>query len=261
MVMPNINRPITVAAMQADWASEREKGEEAIRIWASQHLNIEIGRASTTTAGAAPICGIAGRRKLDLDSLLERCEVVTIGIDGGGLDDLLGLAVIGREKVTRQWLSWCYGWADPKVLERRKDIAANSRFRQGRLVSDPRRRRRARRARRPGRARRRQRAAAAEKRDRHRSEQGRGVVRGAVCRRRHRRHDPPAAAGPGAGAGGLRPRRKLADGTFWHADQALMSWVVGNAKTEQRGNADMITKQVAGRAKIDPLIALFRRRS
>ena len=42
-----------------------------------------------------------------------------------------------------------------------------------------------------------------------------------------------------------------------HDGSALMTWCVGNAKVEPRGNAILITKQASGTAKIDPLMAMF----
>ena len=51
--------------------------------------------------------------------------------------------------------------------------------------------------------------------------------------------------------------RKLSDDTVSHSGLDLMSWVVSNAKVEVKGNGNMVTKQVSGRAKIDPLIATF----
>ncbi|QYA12946.1 hypothetical protein [Rhizobium sp. AB2/73] len=52
-----------------------------------------------------------------------RWAEIVAGGDAGGLDDLWGLALIGRHKVTRQWLLWIKAWCHPTVLEARKNIA------------------------------------------------------------------------------------------------------------------------------------------
>ncbi len=51
--------------------------------------------------------------------------------------------------------------------------------------------------------------------------------------------------------------RRLAAGTMRHGNQALLSWALSNCKAEQRGNAVVIEKSVAGKAKIDPVIAML----
>ena len=57
---------------------------------------------------------------LTLDAVLTRSEAIVVGIDGGGLDDLLGIAVLGREKDTKAHLCWTHALIAPEGLERRK---------------------------------------------------------------------------------------------------------------------------------------------
>jgi phage terminase large subunit-like protein len=64
---------------------------------------------------------------LTLDHLLEVCDAVVVALDGGGLDDLYGANVLGRERETRRWLSWSHAWCHEGVLERRQSIASRLR--------------------------------------------------------------------------------------------------------------------------------------
>lgn len=260
MVLPNLGRSgSSLKEMIADWEAERDKGDEAIRIWASQHLNVEIGQGINNEGWrGADFWESAADETLTLDSLLARCEVVTLGTDGGGLDDLLGLAVIGRDRATREWLSWCYAFADPKVLERRPDIASALRdfAEEGSLTIGD----------------------GATRHSKFVELVSKVVASGLLPEKDAAGVDPNNAAAvfEALAAGGVKPEQirrllqgpalapamygielKLDDGTFWHADQALMAWALGNAKVEPRGNHLMITKQISGRAKIDPLIALL----
>lgn len=261
MVTPNNGRSITVERLVEDATQARAAGEAEWRRWASQHLNIEIGLAlhSDRWAGAEfwPAQALAG--SLTLDQVLERCEVCVVGIDGGGLDDLLGLCVAGRERETGRWLAWTRAWAHPSVLERRKEIAPRlADFEaDGDLVMV--------------------------------KQIGDDVQQVAeIVARVHAAGLLPEKSGIGVdphGIGGVLEaleaadvpaelvtgisqgwrltgaiktcERKLAERALWHGGGRLMTWCVGNAKVEARGNAVVITKQAAGTAKIDPLLALF----
>lgn len=258
---PNLGRSV-----DQDWLEdELRKVADATggerQVFLAKHLNVEIGlRLSNNRWGGADFWeGAADPALVSLEELLSRCDVATVGIDGGGLDDLFGLAVIGRCRTTRDWLLWTQGWAHDVVLERRKDIASVLRdFEQrGDLIvcSDPLE---------PIRQ-----AAEIVERvflagllpEKH----GVGLdpygVAALIDELAERNIEGEMLAAVRQGSA-LSPATwgteiKLKNGTFWHSGSRLMAWCVGNAKAEVRGGAVLITKQSAGRAKIDPLVAMF----
>lgn len=258
MVNPNLGYSVDQEFLEREFKKAQTEGEESFRGFLAKHANVEIGLAlrSDRWAGAEFWEAAALVPKLTLDELIERCEVIDVGIDGGGLDDLLGLAVVGREKLTRRWLLWAHAWAHPSVFERRKEVAPTLRDfeKEGDLtvveqIGD-------------------------DVRD----------VADIVAVVYASGMLDKVGADP-AGIGGIldalveagvpeelvigisqgwkmsgaikTTERKLAEGVLVHGGQRMMAWCVGNARVVPVGNAVNITKQASGTAKIDPLMAGF----
>jgi phage terminase large subunit-like protein len=260
MVTPNAGRSITVERLVPDYRAAVEAGEQELRRWASQHLNVEIGLALLSDSWAgAEYWEAQADQTLTLDEVLARSEVCTIGVDGGGLDDLLGLAVLGRCRTTRRLLHWGRAWAHPAVLKRRQSEAARLRdFAEqgdlvlvGRIGED-----------------------LVEVADIVRQVKGAGLlsekhavgldpagIGGIMDALAAAGIDGEQVAGVSQGwrlSGAIKTaERKLAEGALRHGGRPMMAWCVGNAKVEPKGNAILVTKQASGTAKIDPLMALF----
>lgn len=258
MVTPNRGRSVTIARLEEEFATAQAVGLAEVVRWASQHLNIEIGIGLRTDRWrGADHWQAAAEPGLSLAEILARCEVVTAGLDGGGLDDLFGLALVGRERGTRRWLHWGKAWAERGVLELRKGEASRLQGfeRDGDLVfvDD-------------------MEAAFAEAAEIVAMVRNAGLLAqvgldpmgiGSVV-------DALAAEGVAGDKvvvgisqgwtlnGAIKTTEvKLANGMLVHCGQPLMAYAVGNAKVEPKGNAVTITKAVAGAGKIDPLMAAF----
>ncbi|MEO3387334.1 terminase large subunit [Mesorhizobium sp. CAU 1741] len=242
---------------------EGEEGED-LQTFLAKHLNVEIGLRNRRDRWSGTDYWLdAAEAGLALEALLCRCEVATIGIDGGGLDDLLGFTVIGRERGTRHWLVWSRAWAHPIVLRRRKEIAEQLRdfAKDGDLIF----------CQKPTQDLDEVVALCCQVRDAGLLPEKEGV--GVDKLGLPALVDALIAAGfetdakggtiTGIGQGGflndviIGVARKLSDGTLKHPGQPLMKWSVENAKEILKGSARAVTKQVSGTAKIDPFIAML----
>lgn len=267
MTNPNLGRSVRQEWLERKlrqlMSGEGDEGED-LQTYLAKHLNVEIGLRNRRDRWSGTDYWLdAAEPGLTLENLLERCEVATIGIDGGGLDDLLGFTVIGRERGTRKWLVWSRAWAHPIVLKRRKEIAEHLRdfAKDGDLIF----------CKQPTQDLEEVVALCCKVRDAGLLPEKEGIgvdklgLPALVDALIAAKFDTDANAGTitGIGQGGflndviIGVARKLSDGTLKHAGQAMMKWSVENAKEVLKGSARAVTKQVSGAAKIDPFIAML----
>lgn len=262
---PNLGRSVSQTWLEDEFAKIVNAEDGTKQVFYAKHLNVEIGVGLRHDAWIGAVYWAQAKAAVELwdgslERFLELVEVAVAGLDGGGLDDLFGLALLGRLRENpRTWLMWNRAWAHLDVFERRKDIVSRLRdfMKADELVRC--------------------------------DEPTQDLIEVADLLERVK----DAGLFPDEAAIGLDPQgvaalvdelagrgftaeqmvavpqgfrltgaikgteRKLKDGTLLHAGQELMSWCVGNAKVEPRGSAILITKQVSGTAKIDPLLAGF----
>lgn len=289
---PNLNRSVSI-----DWLKDelvkvlRSPGGR--QAFLAKHLNVEPGLVSRSNNWAgAEFWERRADRSITLQTIIERSDVIVVGIDGGGQDDLFGLTALGREtleievdartapdeiaqtpvngtKRVKRWLSWSHAWLHRKVLERQQTIAGKlldlevagdvTILEDDAMIGGwP--------------------AIIAEVVDIIVAIRDAGrlccvVVDparigelidalaevGIVEANKESGRDFVTGARQGLAlmSAGVTAEMKLANGTLLHADQALMDWCIGNLKIERMPTGFRFTKQNQGDGKIDPAMALF----
>jgi phage terminase large subunit-like protein len=256
---PNMGRSVSRDWLEREMGKELAKDASTRATFLAKHLNVEIGmNLRANRWPGADYWARRAKKGLTREAILERSEVVVVGLDGGGADDLFGVAMVGRDRETKDWLAWHHAWCHKGVLDRRKSIAPRLLDFQeegtltivGDELDDVR-----------------QIVELVQEIDQ------RGLLASVAA--------DPAGLGEmidalaeidvtpengkliGAPQGWAlmnaikTTERKLINGTFKHDGSALMAWCVSNIKIEPTATGIRATKQNAGDLKIDPAMALF----
>lgn len=236
--------------------AQKEDGD-MLNGFLSKHLSVEVStRLRSDRWAGADLWDGCTDESLTLDSIVESSDILTCGIDGGGLDDLYALAVMGRDKDSGVWRVWVRAWVNANVLEIRLKISGMLKdFHEDKLLN-----------------------IVESKGDDIRQavdiveavyDSGKlfqvGVdpygIAQTVEEIQSRGIPEDMIVGIAQGWKLISTikgiERRLSEKKFFHEESAMLNWAVGNARTKAVGNAVSITKQESLNAKIDPLIAIF----
>lgn len=290
---PNIEASVRKEFLQQRFDEAKNKGKSALAGFYAKHLNVEIGtRLRSDRWAGADHWDKRAEGDITPETMLARCEVIIVGIDGGGLDDLFGLTLLGREPVEveyeieaadtdvffgaakdpaprkekrreKRWLSWSHAWCHKDVLTRRQSIASvlEGFAKDGDLtivgdeLADL--------------------STIVEIVQRIKDAgllycvavdpAGLGEIVDALAEigvtQENRETKRNFLIGVSQGFALMNAiktaERRVVRGSLLHAEQPLMDWCVGNLKIEATRTAILATKQNAGDAKVDPAFALF----
>lgn len=266
---PNLGASVDMEYLLDQKAKAERAGPADLSNFFAKHLNVQLGMSQRSDGWAGATIWDRGIEPgLTLDAILERSEVINISVDGGGLDDLLGVALIGREKKTKRWLAWAHALISDIGIERRKaNVEHYNQFEaEGTLTKF------------------------------RYSKPGEGELIGLPENIRYivdlvkRVQDAGLLAQVGVDAAGIGSivdalaelgvnqeaenldavaqgiklmgaiktvEIKLADYSFRHGGSALMAWCVGNLRVVPTPTAMRVARDDSGFGKIDPAIALF----
>ena len=269
---PNLGASVSLRFLEREFKKAQDEGKEELQDFTAKHLNVQIGISLRANRWAASeFWQAAAIKPFTLDELIEASEVITVGIDGGGLDDLLGFAAIGRlptvlreytDNITKQkvqikpWWVWSRAWCHKIALERRKSIAPTLEgfAKDGDLIIVD-----------------------------NVGDESAQVAQ--LCEQIHNSGKLDSVGLDPLGIGTLieeltavgipedkligvsqgfkmagyikTSENKIARKHLLHANQSLLGWSVGNARTVVRGSGTMISKAESGTAKIDPVIGML----
>jgi phage terminase large subunit-like protein len=92
---PNLGASVDREFLEGEYKKADLAGPSSMMGFLAKHLNVELGiRIRANRWPGAEYWQQRADRSLTYEEVLERSEVIVVGIDGGGLDDLFGLAII-----------------------------------------------------------------------------------------------------------------------------------------------------------------------
>ena len=117
LVNPSLGISVDLERLKQMQIDAINAGAESEREFYAKYLNVEITVSTSGNFWKGADYWQQCEKRISLATVLDKSALLYIGIDGGGLDDLTGLAVLGLT-ASGEWLVWCKAYCYQSALNR-----------------------------------------------------------------------------------------------------------------------------------------------